>query len=109
MSAFCLLNSQRENSQREDGIQRMIGSTTASMTQDLQGAGLGLRRGMINELSDYLAKHPQAISFLEVAPENWIGLGGRFARQLRALTEQYPLTLHGLSLNVGGFSPLGPR
>ena len=55
---------------------------------------------------DYLDKHPNAIDFLEVAPENWIGVGGRYDRKLRQLTDRYPLTLHGLSLNVGGFSPL---
>src|SRR5690606_32421668 len=44
--------------------------------------------------------------FMEVAPENWIGVGGRFARQLRALTERLPFLCHGLSLNLGGTAPL---
>jgi len=71
-----------------------------------QSLGLGLRRGFIEDLTDYLNQHPQALHFLEVAPENWINVGGRFAKQLRHLSEQYPLTLHGLSLNIGGAAPL---
>ena len=49
---------------------------------------------------------PDGIDFLEVAPENWIGLGGRFAKQLRSITEPTPLITHGLSLSIGGPAPL---
>jgi uncharacterized protein (UPF0276 family) len=47
-----------------------------------------------------------AVDFLEAAPENWIGVGGRFGKQFRALAERYPLVLHGLSLNIGGPDPI---
>jgi uncharacterized protein (UPF0276 family) len=47
-----------------------------------------------------------AVDFMEVAPENWIGVGGRFGRQFRKLAERYPVVLHGLSLDVGGPDPL---
>jgi uncharacterized protein (UPF0276 family) len=43
---------------------------------------------------------------MEVAPENWIGVGGRFNRQFRALAERYPIALHGLSLDIGGPDPI---
>lgn len=43
---------------------------------------------------------------MEAAPENWIGVGGRFGKQFRALAERYPLLLHGLSLDIGGPDPL---
>lgn len=49
---------------------------------------------------------PGRIDFLEVAPENWIRVGGRFGRRFRQLAEHYPIHLHGLSLNIGGFAPL---
>lgn len=39
---------------------------------------------------------------MEVAPENWIGVGGRFGRQFRTMAERYPIVLHGLSLDIGG-------
>ena len=43
---------------------------------------------------------------MEVAPENWIGVGGRIGRQFRYFTERYPFLCHGLSLNLGGPAPL---
>lgn len=71
--------------------------------QPIQGAGLGLRRSMASQLSEAT---PDGIDFLEVAPENWIGLGGRFAKQLRAISERTPLITHGLSLSIGGPAPI---
>ena len=69
----------------------------------VSGAGLGLRRGLLAALQEDGAS---GADFLEVAPENWIGVGGRLGRQLRALSERRPLLCHGLSLNLGGFAPL---
>ncbi len=43
---------------------------------------------------------------MEVAPENWIGVGGRFGRQFRQLAERYPIVFHGLSLDIGGPDPV---
>jgi uncharacterized protein (UPF0276 family) len=45
---------------------------------------------------------PAEVDFLEVAPENWIGVGGRLGREFRAFTERYPFVAHGLSLSLGG-------
>ena len=54
-----------------------------------------------------LAHIPEgAVDFMEVAPENWIGVGGRLGRQFHQLAEQYSIALHGLSLNIGGTAPL---
>jgi uncharacterized protein (UPF0276 family) len=69
----------------------------------VSGAGLGLRRGLLGALQDSVSG---SVDFLEIAPENWIGVGGRFGRQLRALTERVPFLCHGLSLNLGGHAPL---
>jgi uncharacterized protein (UPF0276 family) len=69
----------------------------------LAGAGLGLRRELLPAL---LEQRPAAIDFLELAPENWIGVGGRLGRQLRELAQHYPLVFHGLSLDIGGTDPL---
>ena len=43
---------------------------------------------------------------MEVAPENWIGVGGAFGKKFREFTERYPIITHGLSLSIGGPSPL---
>jgi hypothetical protein len=47
-----------------------------------------------------------AVDFMEVAPENWIGVGGRFGKQFLQLAERYPIVLHGLSLDIGGPDPI---
>jgi len=73
------------------------------MIHPVQGAGLGLRRGLLPELANMT---DDAIDFLEFAPENWIGVGGRFGRQFRSLTERFPVVCHGLSLSLGSPAPL---
>ncbi|SCZ57187.1 HvfB family MNIO-type RiPP peptide maturase [Thiohalomonas denitrificans] len=72
-------------------------------TRMLEGAGLGLRRALTGALAE---AHPANIGFLEVTPENWMGLGGRYARDLAFFAEQWPLASHGLSLSLGGPDPL---
>jgi len=69
----------------------------------VHGAGLGLKRALMDPLEDQPA--PQ-IDFFEVAPENWIGLGGHMGKQFRRFTERYPFVAHGLSLSLGGPDPL---
>jgi len=49
---------------------------------------------------------PETVDFFELAPENWIGLGGRLGRQLREISEQKQIVCHGLSLSIGGPAPL---
>ncbi len=43
---------------------------------------------------------------MEVAPENWINVGGRLGRQFRQYTERFPFVCHGLSLSIGSPDPL---
>ncbi|MGO4260554.1 HvfB family MNIO-type RiPP peptide maturase [Lysobacter sp. TAB13] len=66
-------------------------------------AGLGLRRGLLPEL---LTMDQGAVDFLECAPDNWIGVGGRFGEALAQLSARFPLSCHGLSLSLGGTQPL---
>ncbi|TMP17946.1 DUF692 domain-containing protein [Pseudoalteromonas sp. S2893] len=65
--------------------------------------GLGLRREMLDEL---LAHTPKQIDFMEVAPENWLKLGGRFKKQFKTLTDANNFACHGLSLSIGSPEPL---
>lgn len=70
-----------------------------TMTQPpISGAGLGLRREMLDEL--ITAKQPD-IDFFEVAPENWIPFGGKLQKKFQQLTEQHRFICHGLSLSIG--------
>jgi len=72
----------------------------------LHGAGLGLRRALLGPLQQRDDVSGACIDFFEIAPENWIGVGGRPGRALRALTERHPFACHGLSLSLGGPAPL---
>jgi len=69
----------------------------------LHGAGLGLRRELIPALRTGI---PDAIDFLELAPENWLDMGGAWRKNLRYFAEQRPIVAHGLSLSLGGPAPL---
>ncbi|MEW6678622.1 MAG: DUF692 domain-containing protein [Pseudomonadota bacterium] len=73
----------------------------------IQGAGLGFRRDLVPDLRAALDSGlPPEIGFFELAPENWIDQGGRHARDLRTFTERMPFVCHGLSLSLGGMTPL---
>ena len=71
------------------------------------GAGLGLRRALLGPLQAY---DPgivgDTVSFMEVAPENWINVGGRRKKFFNYFTDHFPFVCHGLSLSIGGPSPL---
>lgn len=69
----------------------------------IYGAGLGLRRSLLKTLDNVGANE---INFMEVAPENWINVGGRLGKQFRAYTERFPFACHGLSLSIGSPAPL---
>ena len=69
----------------------------------VNGAGLGLRRAHLGPLLDHM---PAAIDFMEVAPENWIGAGGRLADALEKIAAQTTLVSHGLLANFGGHDEL---
>lgn len=69
----------------------------------VHGAGLGLRRDFIDAAAE---QPPSRVDFWEVAPENWIGIGGRSGRLFRSLTERFPFVCHGLSLSIGSPAPL---
>ena len=72
----------------------------------VQGAGLGLRRPLVDKL---MANPPEDVDFMEVAPENWIHVGGKLGKKFRWFTERYPFVIHGLSLSIGAPSPLNEQ
>mgnify|MGYP001823279288 CR=1 FL=1 len=67
------------------------------------GAGLGLRRALLGPLRSH-GLGP--VDFMVVAPENWMGVGGRLGHAFREFTARVPFVCHGLSLSIGGPSPL---
>lgn len=80
-----------------------VSKKNATTSYPVSGAGLGLRRDLVEEIKNSDA---EAIDFLETAPENWIGIGGRTKEKFEYLAERYPLVCHGLSLSLGSPDPL---
>ncbi len=66
------------------------------------GHGLGLRR----EHYAAILAGEAAGDWLEAISENYMAVGGRARRILRAVRERYPMTLHGVSLGIGGTDPI---
>ncbi len=65
-------------------------------------AGLGLKH---EHFMDVLETLPD-IGFFEVHAENYMVAGGPFHHYLGLIREQYPLSLHGVGLSIGGDGPL---
>ena len=65
-------------------------------------AGLGLKNEHFIEV---LETFPD-IGFFEVHAENYMVAGGPFHHYLGLIREQYPLSLHGVGLSIGGEGPL---
>lgn len=63
-----------------------------------QYTGIGFRKDFSEEL---LSSNILKPSFIELAPENWIGMGGYWKKQLDKAAEKFPITCHGLSLSIG--------
>lgn len=65
-------------------------------------AGLGLKT---EHLGEVLETRPD-IGFFEVHAENYMVAGGPFHHYLGLIRAQYPLSLHGVGLSIGGEGPL---
>ncbi|MCP8885213.1 DUF692 domain-containing protein [Devosia sp. XJ19-1] len=64
--------------------------------------GLGLKP---QHYAQIIADQPD-LGFFEVHAENYMGEGGPPHRYLEAICENYPLSLHGVGLSIGGQGPL---
>lgn len=49
---------------------------------------------------------PGPVQWLEIHAENYMGNGGRPLAQLRALSERFAISVHGVGLSIGGDGPL---
>ncbi|OSP54250.1 DUF692 domain-containing protein [Pseudoruegeria sp. SK021] len=67
---------------------------------DLVGVGY-----KADHFSDLIAA-PGPVAWLEIHAENYMGDGGRPQAQLRRLAEQFPISVHGVGLSIGGDAPL---
>ncbi len=60
--------------------------------------GIGFRRDFAEKLLDSDIMKP---GFIELAPENWMNIGGYWKKILTRAAEKYPISAHGLSLSIG--------
>ena len=85
-----------------------------SLLSEIKGVGLGLKRELIPQIQRHFQHQTpdtliSNIHFLEIAPENWIGAGGKYENQLAWFAERYPMVCHGLCLSLGGQDPLNTQ
>ena len=71
-------------------------------TPVLTGCGIGLRK----EHHDRVLAERPGIPFFEVISENFMVAGGRPANVLERVRRDYPVALHGVSMNLGSADPL---
>lgn len=67
------------------------------------GVGLGLRRAHFGAL---LSDLPPEIEWFEIAPENYINIGGWVYRDFEALASMRPIITHSVSISLGSLDPL---
>lgn len=78
-----------------------------ALRSEIRGAGLGLKRELIAPLMQQHAEPLLSpLRFLEIAPENWLQAGGKYAEELDWFAQRYPIVCHGLCLSLGGPDPL---
>ena len=77
---------------------------THTLHSPLHGTGLGYRRSFSDEW--FANDDVRRLNFVELAPENWMNIGGRLKRQLERIVEQHRIVTHGLSLSIGSSAPL---
>lgn len=67
------------------------------------GIGLGLRP---EHYSDVLAAAPGVIDWVEILTDNFLVPGGPALYYLDAICAQYPASMHGVAMSLGGSDPL---
>jgi len=65
-------------------------------------AGVGLKP----EHADDIFAGPRRVDFFEIHAENYMGAGGPPHHLLRRIRANYPLSIHGVGLSIGGVAPL---
>lgn len=76
------------------------------MSHRVAGIGLGLRWPLVD---DILGTPPPELTWLEIAPENYVHRGGSGREALERCAARFPIVTHGLALSLGGFDPLDTR
>lgn len=81
----------------------MIVAQPTAAAHPWSGFGLGLRR---EHYLDFLGARPAGVDWLEVLTENYLVAGGKPLHFLDRIRADFPMAMHGVSLSIGGTSPL---
>lgn len=82
----------------------MTGPSPLLSPHPLHGkVGLGFRAAIAEAMLDSVAP---PMSFIEIAPENYLGVGGRRGRLLAMASERWPVVSHGLCGDLSGAAPI---
>ncbi|MCR9126018.1 MAG: DUF692 domain-containing protein [Rhodobacteraceae bacterium] len=75
---------------------------------DSRAPSLPLKPGVGYKAAHFAALRddPGTVAWLEIHAENYMGAGGRPLAQMRALSEQFAISVHGVGLSIGGEAPL---
>ena len=80
----------------------MPAMASPALARLLRAGGVGLKPEHFQEI---LATRP-TIGFFEIHAENYMVAGGPFHHYLERIRADYPLTIHGVGLSIGGAAPL---
>jgi uncharacterized protein (UPF0276 family) len=73
-----------------------------AITSPFIGFGLGLR----TDHFEHILQHKPDVDWFEVLSENYLVAGGKPRYYLEAISEQYPVVMHGVSMSIGSTDPL---
>src|SRR5262245_57890716 len=73
-----------------------------SQTQPHHAAGVGLKHEHANDIF----AGPRRVDFFEIHAENYMGAGGPPHHLLHRICADYPLSIHGVGLSIGGADAL---
>ncbi|MDC0736773.1 DUF692 domain-containing protein [Cognatishimia sp. SS12] len=79
--------------------------TAAQLPALPHAPGVGYKPQHFSEIMEDAAP----VAWLEIHAENYMGMGGRPLAQLRHLDEEFPISVHGVGLSIGGEGPLDPE
>lgn len=78
------------------------------MTHDFDALPNGVGVGYKPQHFSDILNTPAPVTWLEIHAENYMGAGGRPLAQLRALSNRFPISVHGVGLSIGSEGRLDP-
>jgi uncharacterized protein (UPF0276 family) len=71
-----------------------------------RSVGMSVGVGLKPVHAEHILGNPRQVDFFEIHAENYMGDGGPPHRLLERIRSDYPLSIHGVGLSIGGAGPL---